>query len=285
VAMSRILGIRLAQALAAAALVAATVAPMGAAGATATATGSSRDRYVALGDSVPYGYSPLLEDPWIVSRFVGYPELIARRTHLDTTNLACPGQTAQALISRTADDQGCFELREAFAEEGIDLLHADYDGTQLAAALAAVRSDKPPELFTVQAGGNELIGCFDKGPKRVQQCLDEDLPRVTTSLTRLIARLRDAGSRARIVLVGYYLVPGIEREIVRLNQAIDRAARDQHVPYVDVARPFDTYAQRHHGDLCTTGLLIVTPDGECDVHPTLTGQRLLATTILEVTAR
>ena len=119
----------------------------------------------------------------------------------------------------------------------------------------------------------------------MQQCLDRELPKVTKSLNRLIAQLRGAGSRARIVLVGYYLVPGVEREVVRLNQAIDRAAREQHVPYVDVARPFDTYAQRHHGDLCTTGLLIVTPDGSCDVHPTLTGQRLLATAILEVTAR
>ena len=62
-------------------------------------------RYIALGDSVAFGYSPLLEDPWIPERFVGYPELIAQQSHLTTTNLACPGQTAQALVSRDRSRQ------------------------------------------------------------------------------------------------------------------------------------------------------------------------------------
>lgn len=66
-------------------------------------------RYVALGDSVAFGYSPLLEDPWVPERFVGYPEVIAQQGRLTTTNLACPGQTAQALVSRSAVDNGCFE--------------------------------------------------------------------------------------------------------------------------------------------------------------------------------
>ena len=54
--------------------------------------------YVALGDSVQFGYSPFLEDPWVPARFVGYPELIGRLKDLSTTNLACPGQTAQAIF-------------------------------------------------------------------------------------------------------------------------------------------------------------------------------------------
>src|SRR6185295_10266107 len=43
--------------------------------------------YVALGDSVTFGYSPLLEDPWIPERFVGYAELIGQRTGMPVTNL------------------------------------------------------------------------------------------------------------------------------------------------------------------------------------------------------
>ena len=112
--------------------------------------------YVALGDSVPFGYSPLLEDPWVPARFVGYPEIIARQTRLTTTNLACPGQTAQAIISRTAVDNGCFDARRAAHDAGFELLHTDYSGTQIKAALEAVRSSTPPALITIQAGGNEV---------------------------------------------------------------------------------------------------------------------------------
>src|SRR3954471_1198797 len=88
----------------------ATVIGWAGGGAAVAGRGHGGDRqYVALGDSVAFGYSPLLEDPWLPERFVGYPEIVDQRTALRTTNLACPGQTAQALISRTAVDNGCFD--------------------------------------------------------------------------------------------------------------------------------------------------------------------------------
>ena len=46
----------------------------------ASRAGALQGRYVALGDSITCGYSPLLEDPWIPERFVGYPEVIAQQT-------------------------------------------------------------------------------------------------------------------------------------------------------------------------------------------------------------
>jgi lysophospholipase L1-like esterase len=234
--------------------------------------------YVALGDSVPFGFSPLLEDPWVPARFVGYPELIARQTALTTTNLACPGQTAQAMVSRTAVDNGCFDARRAAQDAGFQLLHTDYSGTQLKAALEAVHSSAPPSLITIQAGGNELSLCL--GGPAPGRCLDDALPRVTESLRLAAARLSAGEARVRVVLVGYHLVPGLEAQIIRLNRAIERAAREAHVAFVDTARPFDRYARQHHGDLCTTGLLIVLPDGSCDLHPTRIGQGLIASAVL-----
>ena len=234
--------------------------------------------YVALGDSIPFGFSPLLEDPWVPDRFVGYPELIARQTRLTTTNLACPGQTAQAIVSRTAVDNGCFDARRAAHDAGFELLHTDYSGTQLKAALEAVRSSPPPALITIQAGGNEIILCL--GGPAPGRCLDDALPRVTESLRLAATRLSAADARVRVILVGYHLVPGFEAQISRMNRAIERAAREAHVAYVDTARPFDRYARQHHGDLCTTGLLIVLPDGSCDLHPTRIGQGLIAGAVL-----
>lgn len=248
--------------------------------ASASRPNGAGGRYLALGDSVPFGFSPELEDPWIPDRFVGYPELIAQQTRLKTTNLSCPGQTAQAIISRTAVDDGCFDFRDAARAEGITVLHSEYSGTQLEAALEAVRSDRPPTLISIQGGGNEFRMCAfdDPNPER---CLDAALPKVTQSLRQAATHLRAAGYRGRLVLVGYHLLPGLEPQMRRLNRAIKRAVRKSHVAFADAARPFERYARRHHGDICTTGLLAKNPDGSCDIHPSLAGHRLLATAVLE----
>jgi lysophospholipase L1-like esterase len=250
------------------------------AGASGVAGADDRDdtAYVALGDSITFGFSPLLEDPWIPERFVGYPEIMGERRDLEVTNLACPGQTAQALISRTAPDNGCFDAREQARRAGFQLLHADYRGTQLAAALDAVRSAEPPTLITVQGGGNEVSICLEA--PRPESCVASALPKVAESLRQVVDRLRDAGYTGRLVLVGYHLVPGLEAPLEQLNAAITRAARQTQVPFADSARRFDRYARQHHGDLCSAGLLVVLPDGSCDLHPSRTGQGLYADAVL-----
>lgn len=244
------------------------------------AEGALQGRYVALGDSIAFGYSPLLEDPWIPDRFVGYPEIIADQKGVPTTNLACPGQTAQALVSRSAVDNGCFDARRAARGAGFALLHADYTGTQLRAALDIVRSDRRVSLISIQGGGNEISLCAG-GAAKPDRCIADALPKVAGSLRQAVSALRGAGYQGRVVLVGYHLVPGLEAPLRRLNGAIERAARDRHVAFADAAAPFDRYAQQHHGDLCTTGLLIVLPDGSCDLHPTRIGQGLLAGAVLD----
>ena len=249
----------------------------------ASAAPDHEGRYIALGDSVPFGFSPLLEDPWIVERFVGYPEVIAQRTELRVTNLACPGQTAQALISRTAIDNGCFEGRKFARRNGFMFLHTDYPGTQLRAALAVVRSGPSPALISIQAGGNELVLCVfgpNPGP-----CLADALPKVSESLRQVVVQLRDAGYRGNVILVGYHLVPGLEAQAARLNKTIERTARRMDVTFLDSAALFDRYARPHNGDLCAAGLLVALPDESCDpFHPSRAGHRLLATAVLDVTS-
>jgi lysophospholipase L1-like esterase len=239
---------------------------------------SESTSYLALGDSITFGYSPLLEDPWIPSRFVGYPEIIGRRHDVTVTNLGCPGQTAQALVSLTAVDNGCFDARKFARRAGFQLLHADYRGTQLHAALDAVHSAEPPAVISVQGGGNEVSMCLEA--RRPATCLAAALPKVTESLREVVDRLRVGGYRGQLVLVGYHLVPGLEGPLAQLNAAIIRAARQTQVPFADSATRFDRYARQHHGDLCSTGLLVRLPDGSCDLHPSRAGQRLYADAVL-----
>jgi len=252
----------------------------GTASADANRTDAVGRRYLALGDSLAFGFSPLLEDPWIPKRFVGYPEVIGRWTGVQTTNLACPGQTAQALVSRDAVDAGCFDFRDRANEQGIKVLHADYMGTQLDAALDAVRSATPPSLISIQGGGNDWALCEFDSPDP-EQCLAETLPRVTASLLHATRHLRAAGYRGQVVLVGYHLVPDFEASLRRVNGAIEQAARRSNVAFADTAVLFAWSAQRHHGDLCLAGLLVKLAEGSCDpLHPSATGHHLVAAAVL-----
>src|SRR4051794_6631363 len=166
--------------------------------ANASPRGAGGGGYLALGDSVPFGYSPALEDPWIPERFVGYPEVIGQQTGLTTTNLACPGQTAQAIVSLSAPDAGCFEMREFAHDAGFALLRTEYDGSQLDAALDAVRSDTPPALISIQGGGNDVAMCVFDDPDP-EQCLAETIPKVAQSLLTAATQLRAAGYSNRVV--------------------------------------------------------------------------------------
>jgi hypothetical protein len=62
--------------------------------AMAADTSSARARnYLALGDSVPFGYDPFIlpTDP---TQFVGYPEDAATRLGLDLANASCPREAS-----------------------------------------------------------------------------------------------------------------------------------------------------------------------------------------------
>jgi hypothetical protein len=68
-----------------------------------------------------------------------------------------------------------------------------------------------------------------------------------------------------------------------VNRAIKlAAAHEPRVSFASTVVPFGRYARRHHGDVCSTGLLVALPDGSCDpLHPSLTGHQLIADAVLE----
>ena len=114
--MRRFLGFRLAAVGSALACVLALV-PVVPASAHTASDSQHNNNYLALGDSVPFGYNPLLVplppppspslDP---SLFIGYPQLAANlfTPKLNVFNASCPGETSTSLITgKLADDNGC----------------------------------------------------------------------------------------------------------------------------------------------------------------------------------
>src|SRR5450755_4190858 len=77
---------------------------------------NSNYTYLALGDSIAFGYSPLvpLSPLPTPSEYTGYPEIVAGIEHLlqskKEVNAACPGETSGSFISGAPPDNGCYGL-------------------------------------------------------------------------------------------------------------------------------------------------------------------------------
>jgi hypothetical protein len=111
--------------VAAVALVAATIAASAAPAATTSGTGVSasgaarsapvqpsypgRPDYLALGDSVAFGYRPVNSAATYLNpaNFTGYPEDVAKALQLNLANASCPGETTSSMINTGAPSNGC----------------------------------------------------------------------------------------------------------------------------------------------------------------------------------
>src|SRR5688572_12990056 len=74
-----------------------------------------RVKYLALGDSIAFGFNPLITTPGSPNAYRGYPEVIGTILHNSVTNASCPGETSGSLLSAFAADNGCRNWKAAFS--------------------------------------------------------------------------------------------------------------------------------------------------------------------------
>lgn len=80
------------------------------AGQKALAASSQAPDYLALGDSVAFGYSPLL-DHSNAGNFIGYPDTASATLKENLTNASCPGETSSHFLDLSLSDNGCGPYR------------------------------------------------------------------------------------------------------------------------------------------------------------------------------
>jgi len=251
------------------------------AAAPASAT-SGGDSYLALGDSVPFGFNPLL-DASNASNFVGYPEIVAQRLNIEEVNATCPGEATGGFLSLTGTDNVCRPYRSAFP------LHASYSGTQMAFATAYLISHPRTRLVTLTLGANDLFR-WQKDcavtPQPFGTCplgLFGMLGVMQANLNAILHGIRATGYTGLIVVVTYYSLDYSDVSgAVLLNSPLVAAAAANGVL---VASGLDAWAEKAHGgSSCTAKLLIMLPTGDCDVHPTQLGHKKLAQEITSTIA-
>lgn len=259
---------------------------LAAAGPAGAATVPPGSRYLALGDSVAFGYReaanlPTPDYPDAAS-FVGYPEDVAAELGLRVANASCPGETSASLIDESAPSNGCESsptggpgYRTAYP------LHVAYPHAQLSYATSYLRRHPDTALVSLMIGANDGFLCQRTTPDGCASELPALLATIGHNVAKILARLRgSAHYTGRIVIVDYYSLDYSDPTSNAFSQALNSAMNNAAAPYgVVVADGYGTFQQaaaQAGGDSCAAGLLTTLTTGGCGVHPSVAGQELLA---------
>jgi len=248
-------------------------------------------RALALGDSVVFGFITQAGHEYVnASNFIGSPEYVAGMLEFDVANAGCPGEATSSFLSATGADHGCRAFRAAFP------LHIAYSSTQMAFASSFLLRHRDVRLVTVGLGANDLLILQDACATNPhpQLCIQAGLPAVlatvAANMATILAELRATGFSGVIVIVNYYSLdysdPAGTGVTELLNEAITAPARPYGAVVADVFTAFQNVVANPAvaGKTCNAGLLNVDPQDptSCDVHPSQSGQRLIAKTITQV---
>ena len=246
--------------------------------------------YLALGDSVAFGYVPPQAVPApkyrVAHSFLGYPESLAQQLGERVSNASCPGETTASLLVAGAQSNGCENSPGSpVGYSTLYPLHVRYHGTQIAYALHYLAAHKHTRLVTIDIGANDAFLCQETTADHCTS--DAELTGVANeiagNLGTIFNDLRVAGYRGPIVALTYYSLSYSDPAQVAGAQFLDSVIAGVTIAnggiVADGFAAFQTPSLAFGGDPCAAGLLIKLPDGTCNIHPSPAGHRLLAAAI------
>jgi len=276
-------------------LIGALAAVLLTAGTAASASASTHHLsgdYLALGDSVAFGYTPPETTAALAyfnpHNFVGYPEDFAAATGLHLANASCPGETTLSMIKIGAQSNGCENsVGSPFGYRTIYPLHVFYLGPQLDYALFYLWLHPHTSLITIDIGANDMFACQQTTP---DNCTGSDfqaaLNKISQNVAAIFSALRNkAHYRGALAVVSYYSLdyrdPAQNADSLALNAALAGPARRYGGVFADGYGAFQRAAQPYGGNTCAAGLLVLLPDGTCNIHPSAKGHQVLAGAITQ----
>src|SRR2546430_1483955 len=216
-----------------------------AAGATSRPALTPGSRYLALGDSVTFGYqeanlvpAPNYHD---ASSFHGYPEQLGSQLRLQVANAACPGETSSSLINPRAVSNGCENTlgtgagyRTAFP------LHLKYRGSQLAFGVSYLKTHRDVRLVSLMIGANDYFVCVETTRDACTAHPEQAavLSKIAADVRVILSAIRHgAHYTGQLAIVNYYSLNYASAlssaQSSALNQVVNRAARPFGVEIAD----------------------------------------------------
>ena len=187
--------------------------------------------YLALGDSVAFGYvppqavpAPNYSDP---RSFVGYPEDVARALRIRVSNASCPGETTASFLVPGALSNGCENSPGSSVGYRTQFpLHVQYRGTQMQYALKYLAVHRHTRLVTINIGANDVFLCQETtadacaSAAEVQAVLQE----IQANLTTIYTKIRDvAHYHGLLVALTYYSISYSDPAQVAGTEALNSA--------------------------------------------------------------
>lgn len=261
--------------------------------ASAKGPGGSSNDYLALGDSVAFGYIDQAGYEYFYpTNFVGYADYDGLALSLNVVDAGCPGETTSSFISSTGPDNGCRAYRAHFP---LHVVYGSAKSTQLAFAAGFLQRHSDTALVTISLGANDLFlleqECNDD-PTCIANGAPQVFATVAANMQTLLAGLRATGYNGAIVIMNYYSLDYsnqfVTELIVGLNQAISAPAPAYGAVVADVFSAFQAAVSNPFaaGKTCVGGLLNAsnppTSPPSCDVHPSQSGHKLIAQVIAGV---
>jgi lysophospholipase L1-like esterase len=239
--------------------------------------------YLALGDSITFGFIANAGFAYLnPDNFIGFPTYISQGLRMEAVNASCPGETTGSFFSATAPDNGCRFFRS------LAPLHVAYNSTQAEFAVAFLRAHPEVKLVTIGLGANDVLllrARCASDPSCIASGLPQVLAEVASNLETILTDLRSAGFKGTIIVMNYYSLDDTDANVTAtfqaLDQAIGAAAAEAGAPTADVFMAFQQATAASGGHACRAGLLNAAPQNQfiCDIHPSLSGQALIARTI------
>ena len=250
-----------------------------------SASAEDQNGYLALGDSLAFGFSPLVAPVGDLSQYHGYPQVVAAPANLNLqlANASCFGETTGHFLKLHAEDLGCEAWRAVYP------LFVGHGGAQIDYVVPYLRSHPKTDLVTIDIGINDL-GVLLRDCQGDITCAGNGFPKLLAdyqaNLVTIYSRIRKQGgySGPIVAVTGYafnYADPVVTPAIFTLNGVLASVTIAFGGKVADAFTAFGAAAAPFAGDVCQTGLLVKFPNNTCDTHPSAAGQNLIATLVLK----
>jgi lysophospholipase L1-like esterase len=276
----------------------------------ATKVGST---YLALGDSLAYGYhqaqflseypniNPATFNDGYNDDFAAGLKLIS--PHLQYINDGCPGETTETMIKGSGIPGYCAGGPTGTPFPYVWLHHPYTTGSQLSDALAILKANPNVSPITLDMGSNDVLQFLEHtcGFPTTYTCTETqvitEFGHIAANVAYIVGQLRAAAPKAQIIFVGAYNPyptvlppPGGDVTTAALGKALEGAIASSGTSYVNNLQWFNysgTHGKGEAGDIPTIcAFTAMCPGGTfnpasplADIHPTKLGYGVMAANI------
>jgi lysophospholipase L1-like esterase len=259
--------------------------------------------YLALGDSVPFGYkepnaipTPKYNKP---KTLLSWPQDVAQALDLKLANASCPGETTVSFMNTKGQSNDCENTYPTKGHKPVAggyrtayPLHVKYASktqSQLAFGEAFLRKHPATRLVTLMIGANDGFICEAHTKDGCVSEIPALQKKITKNVDKILGGLRTKGHyQGQIVVALYYstdytsLIGNAGSQA--LNSALEISAKKYHAATANSYNTFKQAAATHKGSTCNAGLLtnLKTKPASCGVHLSPSGAAVFAQTVEKV---